>query len=92
MPPPDYEIYGYLNLGAGVIGEREKVMAELLRRADEKEKVLHQMIIQLNTSLTRAEGVVAKLTSLAPDQAREGGDGAAPSLVGGTGATGQQQQ
>lgn len=48
-------------------------VAELLRRADDEEKALHQIITQLNTSLARAEEVVAKLTSLAPDKAQAGG-------------------
>lgn len=60
---PDYRVWKHLDL---VVGEREKIMAELLRRADKREHALQKVMNNLDMKCARAEEVTARLTALIP--------------------------
>ncbi|KAG6358602.1 hypothetical protein INS49_012120 [Diaporthe citri] len=53
---PDYRLWAHLNLA---VGEREKMMAELLRRADKKENALNQLLTEVAESARHLRELVA---------------------------------
>lgn len=61
---PDYRTWKQHDLA---VGEREKMMAELLRRAGKKEQTFKKAMDDLDTKCARAEEVVARLTALTLD-------------------------
>lgn len=60
-PPPTYDTYKHFDLACG---EREKMMAELLRRAADKEKRLQYLIDEVEAKETRLDNLIARLTAV----------------------------
>ncbi|POS69197.1 hypothetical protein DHEL01_v212409 [Diaporthe helianthi] len=53
---PNYPTWAHLNLA---VGEREKIMAELLRRLEKKETALNQLMVQVDESTCRLRELIA---------------------------------
>lgn len=58
---PDYRTWKHLELA---VGEREKIIVELLRRADSQEKAFQKVIGDLDAKCARAQEVIAELSEL----------------------------
>lgn len=66
---PDYRTWKHLDLA---IGDREKIMSELLRRAEHKEKTFKKVMGDLDAKCARAEEAIARLTALIPPAQERG--------------------
>lgn len=65
---PDYRTWKHLELA---VGEREKIIVELLRRADSQEKAFQKVIGDLDAKCARAQEVIAELSELSSGAAKQ---------------------